>query len=481
MASFGTIVACIGAILIAVGVAWLIASNWHQIPSFLKILILVIATASAYTSGVLLKTHEYQKIGASLIVLGALLYTLSVFLIAQIFSTAVSLQGTAFLLLLAFLGVYLTSYIFDSSFSLVVALLEFVIWITIQYLAFYEHSLLRGQLSVGGLALTYLVAGVLVYGLSLLHKSSEHKFSQLYEWWTVFYFLAFAYLLSFQSLLPALWPSGITLASGTLIFLSLLTLLSVLVCAIGAVRALHAEKLQGKELTAFIGLVVILVILITAASFISGALGTCSLKSCSSLSTKQACESASLPGQVCEWQTNYCAQKGCYNYLNKDDCRQAPAELKCDWINTTFNEYCQQEVNDQYTLSETLCGKYTNERTSCLAREQCTWNAQYFYSSRGTNAPTSVWLLWIFANIIFLALILTVLGYGTWHKSTKIVNIGIVFFALDILTRYIGFIIDFGWYTSLAFVFISGGIVLIFGGWLLERWRRKLVAQAQEA
>ena len=42
--SFGAIVATIGSILIALGVAWLIALNWRVMPSALKVLILVSST-----------------------------------------------------------------------------------------------------------------------------------------------------------------------------------------------------------------------------------------------------------------------------------------------------------------------------------------------------------------------------------------------------------------------------------------------------
>ncbi len=54
-----------------------------------------------------------------------------------------------------------------------------------------------------------------------------------------------------------------------------------------------------------------------------------------------------------------------------------------------------------------------------------------------------------------------------------------MFFALDIATRYIGFMIDFWGYTSLSILFISGGIILLVGGWLFEKWRRTLIARAK--
>ena len=55
-ASFGTIVAVFGSILIALGVAWLIAQNWHQMSAALKIIILLIAISGAYIAGNMLKT-----------------------------------------------------------------------------------------------------------------------------------------------------------------------------------------------------------------------------------------------------------------------------------------------------------------------------------------------------------------------------------------------------------------------------------------
>ena len=138
--SFGSIVATIGAILIGLGIAWLLAMNWHDIPSILKIIILIFITILSYSAGVLFRIHDYRKIGDSLLFLGAIIYTLSIFLIAQIFSTSVTLQGTANLLILAWIGILFASYIFDSSSSLVVVLAEFLVWISLQFFAFYEKG-----------------------------------------------------------------------------------------------------------------------------------------------------------------------------------------------------------------------------------------------------------------------------------------------------------------------------------------------------
>ncbi|MBW2976755.1 hypothetical protein KY347_04895 [Candidatus Woesearchaeota archaeon] len=96
-----------------------------------------------------------------------------------------------------------------------------------------------------------------------------------------------------------------------------------------------------------------------------------------------------------------------------------------------------------------------------------------------SDISTKIWLFWIIDNIVFLGVILWIIFYGTWQKLPSAVNLGIFFFALDIITRYIGFIMDFWGYTSLSVIFITGGILLLFGGYFIEKFRRKLIAQTQ--
>ncbi|MBT4135251.1 DUF2157 domain-containing protein [archaeon] len=368
--SLGGVVATIGSILIALGIAWLIGLNWNVIPSALKILILVIITAGAYTAGVLFRIKDYDKIGGSLLVLGALSYTLSIFLIAQIFNLSTSLQLNAFLLLLSWGGILFAAYIFDSSPSLIVALVEFLIWISLQYFSFVE--LFRGDFSVGILVIIYLIVAVGLYGLTQLHKSMNHEFSGIYRYWTAFYILALTYVLSFQILLPALWPEGFVLSAEVLIFLIIISVVAIVLAIIGIYRAVSKNKLSGKEVLSFVILVLVYILLITLASFVSG----------------ESVFSGSL--------------------------------------------------------------------------------------------SMGLWFMWLFDNFLFILVILAVIGYGTRYKSAKIVNLAIIFFALDIVTRYIGFVMDFGGQIGFAVMSILGGIILIAGGWGIEKWRRHLVEKTNK-
>lgn len=370
--SFGAIVATIGAVLIALGIAWLIALNWADMPSALKVLILVLATAGAYTAGVLLRVNDYEKIGGALLVLGALLYTLSIFLIAQTFHLATSLQANAFLLLLSWVGILLAAYVFDSSPSLIIALAEFLVWISLQYFSFVE--LFRGDFSVGILAIIYLVVGVGLYGLTQIHKSRDHEFSSVYRYWTAFYVLLLTYILSFQSLLPILWPNGFTLTADVLIFLIIISFIAIVLAIVGIFMSVNKNKLSGKEVIGFVGLVFLYVLLISLASLVSG------------------------------------------------------------------------EENSIF----------------------------------GGSISGGLWVMWLFDNMLFILVILSVIGYGTRYQSAEIVNLAIMFFALDIITRYIGFVLDFGGQVGFAVMSIIGGIVLILGGWGIEKWRRVLIERTRE-
>ena len=487
--SFGSIVATIGAILIGLGIAWLLAINWHDIPSILKIIILIFITILSYSAGVLFRIHDYRKIGDSLLFLGAIIYTLSIFLIAQIFSTSVTLQGTANLLILAWIGILFASYIFDSSSSLVVVLAEFLVWISLQFFAFYEKG--TGffgipnieNFALGLLAIIYLAVGVLFYGLTQIHKSKDHKFFNVYRFWTAFYILLFAYILSFQTLLPLLWPSGLEITTGSLIFLITISLIAIITSAVGIIMSLDKAKLTGKEVLSFIIIIFLLITLIFSASIVSNSLGTCYLKSCYDIKNEKECNTINLPNQICSWKENLCDQLYCGDFRDQTSCKNAPQQLKCNWVfyNTDGDkEYCNQDYsNNDYSKQQEACSQYDNQREYCISKDICGWRAGGdYYSVR--NIPLKLWFIWAIDNILFIIVILSVIGYGVRYKSSKLVNLGILFFVLDIITRYIGFWIDLSGYTSFAVLSIIGGIILIFGGWGIEKWRKRLIEETEQ-
>lgn len=581
---FGKVVASMGSVLIIIGIAWLLAQNWHQISSALKIIILVAFTITALISGTLLRLRHYEGIGVSLISLGALLYTLSIFLIAQIFSTTTSLQGTAWLWALAWVGVLIIAYVLDTPLCLVVALAEFITWLVIQYLALTSFGYM--DFGVGLLVLLFLAVGVLLYGLSLLHGASNHLFARVYQWWTAFYLLAFTYLLSFQIVLAFLGV-GVSFSEFTTkagMFFIATAIIALISFFIGWGAAKNAKQINTKEITWFIGIVFALIILtftphalaFTEAYAISeteeggscwavscydstteaGCIkntdalsciwtpGRCFEGSCSDLSPDISSEESCAANKNCVWERNtcneiscrdlgettcdvakgciwekgesdrpYCRWLSCERYTTAKECSFDTFNLECKWENNwcqdlycrdmksenaclsksclweeqSFCEVDQEALDNKGDLANTECMGYKNKNT-CEGVNHCMWSefgSSGFgldpgYGLFGEGEMTGrAWFVWIFSNLIFLTLILIIISYGTLHKLPRIINLGIFFFTIDIIARYIGFIMDFSGYTSLSIIFITGGILLIFGGWGIEKWRRNLIAKTK--
>ena len=77
----------LGAILLGIGAILFIASNWSELSSLVKVLILIGSTATAYYLGYYFKIQKANlpMVGSSLLFLGALLFGATVILVTQIY------------------------------------------------------------------------------------------------------------------------------------------------------------------------------------------------------------------------------------------------------------------------------------------------------------------------------------------------------------------------------------------------------------
>jgi uncharacterized membrane protein len=544
-ASFGTVVAILGGCLVALGFAWLLAQNWAAIPAAVKILVLAAATGGALVAGALLGRRGDDGASAALLMLAGLLWTLSVFLVAQIFSTDASLQGSAWLLLLSLLGVLAIAYGFESRATLVVGLAEVLVWLLLQFLALLERG---SDFSSAVLALLFLGAGVGFYALKLLHRE---RFASLYRLWTVLYFLLFAYVLSFRDLTPELW-SGSGEGGAATTFVVAVWAVALVAAVVGA--ALSRGRVALREPVAVAALVVLLLAFLFTSRYVVGeSFGVCRSQPCYQLS-EESCDTS----PACLWTQEQCQPRpllpeadACSGFAVAEDCRDAGCRwgpafgAGCEQVETWCNEQpwmsCAEQLQrcarDGYAFADCVpfaddCWRANLDRDSCVAllaacrvevgctadatlyqscaqigsaercaeQERCTWldgscqdvdpcaaNASpdacsadplctwTRQRSMRDDVSPAAWALWIAFNVVFVGLVLAVIGYGSWSRHDAVINLGIAFFALDVVTRYVGFVIDFWGYTSLSLVFIVGGVVLLYGGYRLEKWRRRLV------
>jgi len=509
--SFSTIVAVIGAVLIALGFAWLIAQNWHFFSSTIKIIILVGLTGASFTAGFLLQHHDYEKIGRALYVLGNLLYILSVFLIAQIFSLGPSTQGVANLLLISMIGVFFATYYFRSYTSLIIAFALFLVWMNFQFFAL-NGTGHGGDPSIAAYLLLNLAAGALFQGASWVHEKWRHAFATLYNWWSMFYFLVFFYILSFQALIPYIWEAPLKFASSDTIFVMVIAVLALAAFGFGASTA----KDGGWKKKGIIIAIGLLILFIFASKFAyvkqvptqpDSTSGYCYEKSCNDHMTEESCGL----GQNCAWQNGFCdyervpreykfcalkfdssgqpkcepgcelkitplkadesevrCQANCALNLDKAGC---VAFSDCRWVGNA----CQAGSGSEY--KESYCYEQKTA-SSCQENTACKWEVSYY--GHTDEISGRMWIFWILVNVFFIGAILAVIGLGSYERNPAIINLGIFFFVLDIVSRYIGFMMDFWGYTSLSVIFIIGGLILIGGGYLIEKWRRQLVSEARK-
>lgn len=75
-------------------------------------------------------------------------------------------------------------------------------------------------------------------------------------------------------------------------------------------------------------------------------------------------------------------------------------------------------------------------------------------------------------NALLLAAVVWAIVLGIWTRREALVNIALCFFVLVVVARYFDFFFSF---MDRSLAFIGGGLVLLAGGYLLERSRRRLL------
>ncbi len=90
----------------------------------------------------------------------------------------------------------------------------------------------------------------------------------------------------------------------------------------------------------------------------------------------------------------------------------------------------------------------------------------------GSSATGPGFLIITNLLIFFAIVIIVVCGY--LGREAALINFGLVFFVLDIIARYFDFFWDM---LNKSVFFMAGGLLLLAGGFLLERSRRKIISE----
>jgi uncharacterized membrane protein len=99
--------------------------------------------------------------------------------------------------------------------------------------------------------------------------------------------------------------------------------------------------------------------------------------------------------------------------------------------------------------------------------------ATFLMAAITVNTAAKTPIILVAANAIFFSTVIALIYFGARRlESTAMVNIGVVFFAIGIFVRYID---TFFKMLDKSIFFLLGGLVLLVGGYLLEKQRRSLV------
>ncbi|MDA8078727.1 MAG: DUF2157 domain-containing protein [Nitrospiraceae bacterium] len=346
-----TTVSVLGSILIGIGVILFVASNWSEVPRWGKLGIIFSSMVINYAAGFYLRYEKknYPKVGASLILLGSIIFGAGIFLIAQIYHISVHYPNGP---LLWGLGALPLAYLLRFRSLLFLCLLDLLVWQGMES-SFHVSLIAYRPLPF---VMLFLMTGICLWTMGMVHRGFGRiaDLAGPYSITGLLLTMGGTYIFTFDVFGVALGDIGLIWFYCGIIGLFLL---SALLYALSGEK----ERLWGYEMLGLVALMSLAV----ALSFL----------------------------------------------------------------------YKRDPLTPYRALSSTL--------------------------------P-------VLASNMLLALeIIGVITLGYIRRNAAYINIGIIFFVLDVTARYF----DFFWkLLDRSIFFIAGGVILVLGGVFLEKKRRKVLA-----
>jgi uncharacterized membrane protein len=191
-----TFISVVGAIVLGTGVVYFFAANWEVLPAWFKVLLVYAGTGASYAAGywVQFRSRVLPRVGAGLILLGAILFQAGIFLLAQIFNMPVD---SPVALLIGAAGILPLAYAVGSRLVLVFGLVDAEIWLGWQLFQWYPDSP-----ESYAVPLMIILFGVLLYCTGHLHqlRRDPHGFVPVYQMLGLLAILAPAYFFTFGAI-----------------------------------------------------------------------------------------------------------------------------------------------------------------------------------------------------------------------------------------------------------------------------------------
>ncbi|MBK8699065.1 MAG: DUF2157 domain-containing protein [Saprospiraceae bacterium] len=162
---FISTISIIGSVFLGIGVIWVVGANWDGMPDFLKIITLLGSTLGLLYAGYVIGFQKgtFPRTGHSLVLLAAILFGASIYLIAQIYNVE---ANASFLLFIWLIGIIPLIYVFQSSLITALSCIVFCFWFNSLLIEDID-DLSNAQIAF--VLFFYQSFGIILFGLGSLH------------------------------------------------------------------------------------------------------------------------------------------------------------------------------------------------------------------------------------------------------------------------------------------------------------------------
>ncbi len=193
---FLSVISVLGSIFLGIGIIWIIASNWDGMPDLVKIIVLLGSTGGLIYLGyeIGFNNKNFPKTGHSLILLGAILFGSSIFLIAQIYNVE---ANASYLIFLWLIGVLPLVYIFQSQLITFLSCIVFCLWFN--SILFEDFNNFDAQ-GIAFITFFYQTFGLLLFSVGSLHYFLDKyaKVARAYRLIGIYLVICILFVFTFQ-------------------------------------------------------------------------------------------------------------------------------------------------------------------------------------------------------------------------------------------------------------------------------------------
>lgn len=194
---FLSVISILGAIFLGIGIMWIVASNWEGMPDIVKIIVLLGSTGGLIYLGYEIGFHRknYPKTGHALLLLGAILFGASIFLIAQIYNEE---PNASYLLFVWLIGILPLVYIFQSHLITFLACIVFCLWFNSLLIEDFNEFDAK---AVAFITFFYQTFGLLLFSIGSLHYflKKYSKVARAYRLIGIYLVICILFALTFQA------------------------------------------------------------------------------------------------------------------------------------------------------------------------------------------------------------------------------------------------------------------------------------------